>query len=140
VNTTIYIRLKIGLAAAIYNESFTFSSTNAASVSLYCEGEVKRASISISKLSLAGFIYSLDNGPSSIQTFTVSGSTLSGDISVTPPTNFEISTNGTDFYSSAIGITPTSGSVSATTVYVRLKSGLAIGSYANENITLPATI
>ncbi len=139
VNTTIYIRLKIGLAAAIYNESFTFSSTNAASVSLYCKGEVKRASISVSKLSLAGFIYSLDNGPSSIQTFTVSGSTLSGDISVTPPTNFEISTNGTDFYSSAIGITPTSGSVSATTVYVRLKSGLAIGSYANENITLSAT-
>lgn len=139
VNTTIYVRLKLGLQAAIYNESIQFSSTNAAIVNLACEGEVKRASLSVSKLTLAGFIYKVGNGPSQIQTFTVSGNTLSGDVTVTPPTNFEISTDGTNFFSTARTIPQVSGSVNAATVYARLKSGYAIGIYGDQSITVAAT-
>jgi len=139
VNTTIYVRLKIGLQAVVYNETIQFTSTNAATVNLPCEGEVKRASLSVSKLALAGFIYKVGTGPSQIQSFTVSGSTLSDNVIVTPPTNFEISTDGVNFFSTARTIPQVSGAVTAVTVYVRLKSGYAIGVYGDQSITVAAT-
>lgn len=139
VSTNLYVRLKSGLTAAIYNESFTFNSDNADTKILVCEGEVNRASLAVSKITLAGFIYSSGNGPSSVQTFTVSGSTLTNDVSLTPPTNFEISLNNSAFYSSALSITPVSGTVAPTTVYVRLRNSLPTQSYSNENIVIAST-
>ncbi|MBP7463870.1 MAG: hypothetical protein KA793_05985, partial [Bacteroidales bacterium] len=47
--------------------------------------------ITISTSSISGFTYIFGNGPSIPQNFTVSGSNLTGNISVNPPTNYEIS-------------------------------------------------
>ncbi|MFM8659027.1 MAG: beta strand repeat-containing protein, partial [Candidatus Nitrosotenuis sp.] len=61
------------------------------------------------------------NSASAQQSFTVSGSELQGNIVITPPTGFEISsTSGSGFGTTAITLTPTSGTVSATTIYVRV--------------------
>src|SRR5665647_3178791 len=49
-------------------------------------------SVVTSVTTLTGFTYSFGSGPSSEQSFTVSGTGLSRDITVTPPANFEIST------------------------------------------------
>ena len=79
------------------------------------------------------------SGPSSEQFFDVSGSNLTANITVTPPTNYEISlTSGGTFTSSPIILTQSGGSVALTTIYVRLKAGLSIGPY-NESITTSST-
>lgn len=84
--------------------------------------------------SLSGFAYEVGSGPSASQMFDVSGSGLEADVTVTAPTNYEVSLDDAAFSSSVT--TPMSGA--ATTVYVRLKDGLSIGTY-NETITLSST-
>jgi gliding motility-associated-like protein len=56
---------------------------------------------------------------STAQTFTVSGSNLNANIAIAAVTGYEYSLNGTT-YSSTLSLTPTSGTVALTTVYVRL--------------------
>ncbi len=86
----------------------------------------------VSPSSITGLDYLINAGPSSAQTFTVSGSYLSSEnITVTAPTNFEISLNGSS-YGSNLTISNSGGTLSATTIYVRLKSGLSVASYAGN--------
>ena len=67
---------------------------------------------------------------SSVQSYTVSGSNLTSDIMVTPPTGFEISTSDSPFSSSnPIMLSHSGGTVAATTVYVRF-SPQSEGDYA----------
>jgi hypothetical protein len=68
--------------------------------------------------------------PSAAQTVSVSGSNLTGNITITPPAGFEVSSDGTT-YSSLVSLTPVSGSVAATTISVRL-SGAAAGSFSGD--------
>lgn len=83
---------------------------------------------------LSEFTYVEGNGPSNSQTFTVSGKNLTGNLTVAAPTNYQISSNGSTWVTS-LTLTPTTGTVSATTIYVRLKSGLTKADY-DENITI----
>lgn len=95
--------------------------------------------ITVNPTSLGGFTYEYLLGPSSEQTFTVSGADLQGDIILTAPANYEISlTTGTG-YTSPITLTAAKLDVNETTIYTRLKAGLAIGTYNDEiiNITSP---
>ena len=85
-----------------------------------------------------GMNYKINNGPSSALTFTVSGSALTGPISVAAPTNYEISLDGSAFQQSAISLNSVGGTVNATTIYVRLKAGLPVDVY-NEQITLSSS-
>ena len=59
------------------------------------------------------------NGPGSKQTFTVTAVGLTGNLTVTAPTNFAVCATENGSYTSSITLTPTSGAVS-TTVYFRL--------------------
>lgn len=97
--------------------------------------------ITLSTSTLTGFTYLVGNGPSSEQSFTVEGSNLTNDITVTAPTNYEISTGtgGSFVPTSPITLAQSGGSVTTTTIYVRLKAGLAIGSYNDEEITASST-
>jgi hypothetical protein len=81
--------------------------------------------------------YSSGDGPSFAQTTNVSGSNLSNNITATAPTNFEISLNGSSF-SNSLTLTQSGGSLSSTTIYTRLKSGLTANSYSG-NITISST-
>ena len=74
--------------------------------------------------------------PSTAQTYTVAGSNLSADISISAPTGFEISTDGTNYYS-GLTLTQSGGSVSTTTIYVRLYNTIE-GSFSG-NITHTST-
>jgi len=86
-----------------------------------------------------GFSYIINNGPSTSQSFTVGGSNLTNMISVTPPSDYEISINGTTYQSAPIFLPQNAGSVATTTVYVRLKENLTIGNYNLQNITVSST-
>jgi hypothetical protein len=78
--------------------------------------------ISVSSSSLSGFI-STASVVSAEQSYNVSGSNLTADIVVTPPAGFQISTtSGSGYSSSAINLTPSSGTVAATPIYVVLNS------------------
>jgi len=94
--------------------------------------------ITVNPSTLSGFTYVVDEGPSTHQTFTVSGSTLTADITVTASTNYEISEDGAT-YTSPITLTETGGSVDNTTIYVRLKAGLEADTYNSEVITASST-
>ena len=141
--TTIYVRLKAGLAIGNYAaENIASTSTGAVTKNVACSGTVVNIPlITTSIASLSGFSYVSGSGPSTQQSFTVSGNYLTANLTVTPPTDFEISlTSGVSFVAAnPISITPTSGTVTATTIYVRLKAGLAIGTYAAENIAMTST-
>jgi hypothetical protein len=91
--------------------------------------------ILVSTTALTGFQYVFGNGPSPQQTFTCSGSSLSSDISLAAPTDYEISTVSGSGFGTTLTLSQSSGSVASTTIYVRLKAGLAIGAYNAENIT-----
>jgi len=97
------------------------------------------STITATPTSLSPFTYVLGNGPSAQQSFTVSGSNLTTDITVTPPTNYEVSTtSGTGFVSTPFTLAQTSGSVASTTLYTRLKAGLSVNTF-NENIVFTST-
>ncbi len=53
------------------------------------------------------------------QSFTVSGTNLTSNLVITSPTGFEVSTSLGSGYASSFSLTPSSGSVSLTSVYVR---------------------
>jgi hypothetical protein len=103
-------------------------------------GTVGVPTVSTSVLTISGFVYNVGNGPSTEQTITVSGTDLTNNITVTPPADYEISTTtGAGFQSTAITLTQASGIVNATTIYIRLKSGLSVNTYNNENIVCAST-
>jgi hypothetical protein len=74
--------------------------------------------------------------------FTVSGSNLTNNILITPPTGYEISKtfSGTSGYASTQTLTQTSGSVASTIIYVRLKANATVvGSPYSGNVVLSST-
>ncbi len=72
------------------------------------------------------------------QTFQVKGENLSANLVATAPIGYEISLTFGGTYSSSLNITPNCGTVLPTTVYIRLKAGLALGTY-NGNVVLSST-
>jgi|GEM_PF-648453 len=98
------------------------------------------ATITSSATALTGFS-ATPSTASAQQTFSVSGSALTNDISIAPSTNYEISTvSGVGFTATnPITLTRTSGTVATTPIYVRLKAGLALGAYNGEIINITST-
>ncbi len=99
-------------------------------------GAPVQPTIIVSPSSLSDFAYIVGSGPSYSQTYKLSGSNLdpaAGGITVTGSTNYEVSLNGTDFFSS-VYVSYTGGTLSATDIYVRLKAGLSAGTYNGELI------
>ena len=95
--------------------------------------------IAIDPSTLDGYTYTEGSGPSSSQSFTLEGRNLTSDITVTPPTNYEISSDNNTFQSTPSLYGESGGEVSTKTVYVRLKTGLAQGDYNGETVTLSSS-
>jgi hypothetical protein len=86
--------------------------------------------------SLTGFTYVLGSGPSNVQNFALTGTSLNGtNVTLTPSTNYEISTSNSPF-AATNPITLTAYNGTSTTIYVRLKSGLAVNTYNGETISI----
>jgi formylglycine-generating enzyme required for sulfatase activity len=137
-STLIYTRLKAGLGSGSYADSILITSTGKTTKKVICSGTVVGPIISVIETALNGFSYTNNSGPSNMQTISISGIQLEDNVIVTPPINYEISTDNSTYSISPITLVPTSGSLESTTIYVRLKSGLSEGSY-NENISFQST-
>jgi gliding motility-associated-like protein len=72
-----------------------------------------------------------------IMQFTVSGNALTGDITATAPTGFEVSLSAGSGYSGSVTLPQLAGAVSNVTVYVRSSASAVIGSITG-NIVLSA--
>ncbi len=142
-STPIYVRLKEGLSVGDYNsEIITNSGAGATTVNVTCNGsvsEIPPATLSLNNSTLSGFNYIVGSGPSSAQSVNLSGTYLTeypDNITVTASTNYEVSFNESSEYSNSINIPYTSGTLNSTPIYVRLKSGLIVGTYNSETISI----
>ncbi|UPS92266.1 MULTISPECIES: lamin tail domain-containing protein [unclassified Bizionia] len=82
---------------------------------------------------VAGLDYFEGNGPSAEDSFSVGGVNLSTDITVTAPSNFEVSlTSGSGFTTFVTVPTDGTGVAASTIVYVRLASGLTPATYTGN--------
>ncbi|MFC0603257.1 beta strand repeat-containing protein [Winogradskyella pulchriflava] len=88
--------------------------------------------ITINPASLSGFSAFVGAGASAEQTFTVEGTLLTGIVTLTVTGNFEISLTSGGPYSTSLVLTPSLGTLSSTTVYVRMQGGLSIGTYSGD--------
>jgi hypothetical protein len=96
--------------------------------------------LSASATAISGFNYAEGNGPSNAISYNLVGSNLtpaSGDVTVTAPTNFEVSTSATGTFTDNLLVPYTGGILPSTPIFVRLKSGLLTGTYggAGANVT-----
>ncbi|MBI9067297.1 MAG: lamin tail domain-containing protein [Salinivirgaceae bacterium] len=94
-------------------------------------------------ITVSSALTGLDNdgsAPSASQSFTVEGANLTEDLIVTPPINFEISSDDITFVSNPTTITIPFATANAgvTTLHTRLKTGLAVATYT-EDITCAST-
>ena len=79
--------------------------------------------------SFSEFTYEYTHGPSVAQSFTVSGANLAANLVVTAPANYEVCKTAGGTYTSSVSFTPSTGTVSEQTVYIRLAAGKAVGDY-----------
>ena len=79
--------------------------------------------------------------PSAAQTYTISGSDLTGNVLITPPVNYEVSTNQTNWFTNAspLSLTPTSGSLATTTIFIRLNAP-GVGTYSGDVLNASAAV
>ena len=96
---------------------------------------VQLSKIALSQTSLTGMTYvynGASGGPSTqSKSFTVTGTNVGGNLTVSAPTYFQVSTDNSSWGSSKT-ITATSGAASGT-VYVRLAGGLNVDSYGSAS-------
>ncbi len=136
----IYVRLSAGLSANTYTGDITASSAGATDLTGTFEGIVSPADPQFTVTAfLDDFNYVVSAGlPSEEQTFKVEGLFLTDDLVISAPSDFEISLTTASGFASSINITPNSGTVTQTMIYVRLKSGLTAGNYTGD-ITVSST-
>ena len=130
-----YVRIKSTAPLGSVSGSVTHSGGGAATQNLSVAGTVasNQPSLTLSTTNLTGFS-ALQGSVSSSKSYTISGVNLTGAITVTAPTNFEISTNNISFVSS-LSLTPVGTTLANTVVYARIAAsaplGAASGSISN---------
>lgn len=121
VNTTLYVEFK-PTAAGPTNGDVTLTSTKAANqtVSVSGTGVAPTPVLNVSPATLPDF-GSVAVGATGATTgaFTVSGSNLSGNVTITPPAGFRIRTGTNAFSTSPIVLTPAGGTLASTSIDVR---------------------
>lgn len=134
-STAVHVRIEASAAAGAASGNVSVSSTGATTLNVAASGTVLAPALSTSgTLSAFG---TGEGSASDAQTFTVSGSNLTADVTVTAPTGFEVSSDGTT-YGTTVTFTPVSNALAAVTVHVRIAASTAAGSVGG-NITVSST-
>ena len=137
---TISVRIAAATAQGSPSGNVTLASTGATTANVAVSGTVAAAgaaAVSVTGGTLTAFS-TVAGTASAAQSFTVSGSNLNSDITVTAPTGFEVSTDATS-YASSKTVTQVSGTAAATTISVRIAASTAPGTLASANVTVGAT-
>lgn len=95
-------------------------------------GQSTSPSLSATPVSISGLNYTENNGPSAATSYNLSGTNLTpldDNITITAPTNFEVSTTANGTFTDNLLVPYTGGALATTPIFVRLKAGLTTGSY-----------
>lgn len=118
---------------------FKIAVTGKTSPTVYCDKD-SVITATAPKITVSGTPSSMSyvegDGPSDPESFSVSGVGLTGNLTVTAPDNFEVCKTSDGTYTSSVTLTPTSGTVSSTIIYVRLVEDLDINSYGPSNVSI----
>ncbi|MFM6946911.1 MAG: tandem-95 repeat protein [Flavobacteriales bacterium] len=115
-----------GLVSGVAAGSVTITYTYCGQSTTYAVTVSSAAAITVNSSSITNFA-SCQGSVSTAQTISVSGTSLTANVTVTAPTGYEVSLSAASGYASSITITA-SGTLSATTVYVRLSNTASLGS------------
>ena len=106
--------------------------------------------LTVNPTQLTGFQYTYGAGPSQPLTFTVSGSDLESNVTITASQDYEVTLNPEGLYFNTLNPETTGGTLDERTIYVRMKANLAVGSHAgtiilasgaaNDTVTLSGTV
>ncbi|MFM1947279.1 MAG: hypothetical protein RL207_1562, partial [Bacteroidota bacterium] len=133
-NTSIATINSSGVVTGVAAGTVTMTYSNCAQSATYSITVISNASLTINSSSISNFASCLGTA-SAAQTFTVSGSNLTSNVTVTAPTGYEVSLSSGSGYASSISITA-SGTLNATTVYLRLANTASSGSVSGTlNVT-----
>ena len=134
LSKTIVVRLASSAPPGLFNGSISHLGSGATPKYLEVNGTVSTTdpTLTVSTASLEPFTTAAGVA-SSIQTYEVSGASLTGNITITAPSGFEVGADEESF-GEAVIMTPVNGALSATAIYVRLRNDAAVGSYSG-NIT-----
>lgn len=139
VSNTIYLR--VAATNVVTNYSATISHVSgSASNSLAVSGAITNLppSLAANPTSITGLNAVTTNTPSDAQTFTVTGSNLTNNVTISAPLGFEIANDGTNWASST-SLVQTSGSVSGT-ISVRLAASSAFGPRSGSVTNVSGTL
>ncbi|SDZ97662.1 MBG domain-containing protein [Pedobacter hartonius] len=137
------LSLTAGTVYYLVLSSYTSGQTGPLSFSVTGPANVTVGGPVINTLSNMTPMTGCSGSPSTSQSFTVDGSNLTGNIALTAPTGFEISTTPGGIYGGTLMLTPTAGSVALTTVYARLAAtatGTPAGSITVSSGTTTKTV
>lgn len=133
-STTIYVRMVASLSVSDYTGNVTLTSTDATTKILVLSGTITVPTITLSSYALGQYDYFTGLGPSPEQLVTINATTLKGNLTVTAPANFEMSTtSGTGFSTNAIVFTSDgTGAIVNQALYIRMVTGLSPGMYSGD--------
>ncbi len=119
--TTVYVRLAAADIVGTYSGNVVCSS--AGSAALYVPTASSSVSGAVPTITTTGTPSALSTTygtASTASSFSVSGANLSGNITVTAPAGFQVSTTAGSGYASSVTLTQSGGTVASTTIYVNL--------------------
>ena len=138
-STPIYVRLNGSAANATANSAVIISSTGATNDTVTLNGSILNPAPTIfaSVNSLTGFSHFVGI-PSTTQTFDASGNFLTSNLTITASGAFEVSQSATSGFANSISITPTTGTIASTPIYVRL-NGTSFNANQTGTVILTTT-
>jgi hypothetical protein len=140
-STPIYVRLSASANIGTYSGDISLTSGSAGQTIATAESTVTEAVIN-PVISVSGSLTALSTTygtASSTSNFTVSGTNMTGSVTVTPPAGFQVSTSPISGFDNSIMISvPDSGTLANTTIHVRLSPTANAGTYSG-NISLTST-
>lgn len=129
-NGPIYVRLS-GASAGTFTGNIAHTSTGANPVNLAVSGTVSNPTPTITLTGTLNNFSTTPGTPSAAQSYSVEGIYLAGNIVITPPAGYEISLTQAEGYVSSLQLSPASGTVAPTLIYVRL-TGATAGAFSGE--------
>lgn len=103
----------------------------------YSKIDASAPALSAAPGTLSGFDYNVGNGPSAALSYLLNAANLEpaeGDIQIEAPDGFELSPSSDGSFTESLTIPYEERGLTDLPVYVRLKAGLAAGSYSNQTI------
>jgi pectate lyase len=131
-STTISVRLNATVTGP-HSGNIAHTSTGVTTVNVAVNGTTVPPPAITATATLNSFSH-VTGVPSAIQTYTVSGANLTGNITITPPANYEVSSDGGTTWrtnASPLVLTQSGGTIANTTISVRLNASAA-GSYTGN--------